>query len=151
MTDSAADVEGDGSAPGYVDLTGGCLRTSGGKLVLDATVNGVLPSRTPSADEHLTLGFELHSPSGESYVFAEGSSRGWAAYLTRGQGRRELPGALTIDGSRLRIKTPLSAGDGATALRWKVESSWSKSTLLKTSYAFDAAPARGEAVFRPDR
>jgi hypothetical protein len=101
----------------------------------------------PDRNTHLTIGFELEPPSGRTlYVAAEATERGWNAYLTRGDGRQQLP-APDVTGGQIRLAVPSSALGGAQQLRWRVESSWLRSTLTTTAYAFDDAPNGGKAGF----
>jgi hypothetical protein len=101
----------------------------------------------PDRHTHLTIGFELDPRSGRTlYVAAEATERGWNAYLTRGDGRQHLP-APVVTGSQVRLAVPASALGGAQQVRWRVESSWLRSTLTTTAYAFDDAPNGGRAAF----
>lgn len=148
LSDQTSDTTGDASPPGYADIVRSCVRSAGVGHTFETTVNGPIPSRMPRDDEHLNLGFALRSAAGETYVVAEGTSDGWTAYVTEGDGRRELSKAIAIDGSKLTITARLPDQGDASAMRWKAEASWLHSTLLKTSYAFDAAPSRGDTAFR---
>lgn len=148
LSDPTADTTGEASPPGYADIVRACVRTAGADVKFETTVNGAIPSRMPREDEHLNLGFELRSAAGETYVVAEGTSDGWTAYITEGDGRRELSKAIAIDGRKLTITARLPDQGDMNALRWKAEASWLHSTLLKTSYAFDAAPSQGDTAFR---
>lgn len=148
LSDPTADTTGEASPPGYADIVRACVRTAGAGVKFETTVNGAIPSRMPREAEHLNLGFELRSAAGETYVVAEGTSDGWTAYLTEGDGRRELPKAISIDGGKLTITARLPHQGDPSAMRWKAEASWLHSTLLKTSYAFDAAPSQGDTAFR---
>lgn len=148
LSDQTSDTTGDASAPGYADIVRACVRSANTSHTFETTVNGAIPSRMPRDDEHLNLGFALRSAAGETYVVAEGASDGWTAYITEGDGRRELSKAIAIDGSKLTITARLPDRGDTSAMRWKAEASWLHSTLLKTSYAFDAAPSRGDTAFR---
>ncbi|MGH3361453.1 MAG: hypothetical protein ACRDOM_03255, partial [Nocardioides sp.] len=80
------------------------------------------------------------------YVHAQASPHGWATYLSRGDGQREI-GRPTIDGDRVVLTLPLAELRGAQRVQWALESSWLRSTVLGTSYAFDGAPDVGTARF----
>ena len=145
--DFSRDLEGSSSAPSYADLRRGCLREEDARLTLEAGTVGTLPARVPDRNTHLTIGFELEPRSGRAlYLAAEATERGWNAYLTRGDGRQRLP-APVVTGSQVRIAVPASALGGAQQVRWRVESSWLRSTLTTTAYAFDDAPNGGSAGF----
>ncbi len=145
--DSSGDLESSGSAPSYADVTGGCLRTDGSQLRLEASTVGPVPSRMPDRDTHLSYGFELTVPSGSTlYVHAQASPDGWAAYLSRGHGQREI-GQPTIAGDRVVLSLPVAELRGAKHVQWALESSWLRSGLVGTTYAFDSAPNIGSARF----
>jgi hypothetical protein len=100
-----------------------------------------------SRDTQLSYGFELNLPSGSTlYVNAQASPEGWATYLSRGPGGREI-GRPPIDGDRVVVSLPLTELGGAHHVQWALESSWLKSGLLGTSYAFDSAPNIGNVSF----
>ena len=145
--DFPRDMDGSDSAPAYADLGRGCLEEKDTGFNLTGTTVGALPARMPDRDTHLTIGFELKPTSGRTmYVAAEASDRGWSAYLTRGQGRQQLP-SPAVNGRQVVLQLPAAALDGASRLRWRVESSWLRSTLVSTSYAFDDAPNGASASF----
>lgn len=145
--DSPGDADSSGSAPTYADLGRGCVRTNGSRLLLEATTVGAVPARMPDRDTQLSYGFELNLPSGSTlYVNAQASPEGWATYLSRGQGRREI-GRPSIDGDRVVLSLPLAELGRAHHVQWALESSWLKSGLLATSYAFDSAPNIGTVGF----
>ena len=138
--DFSGDMEASGSPPASADLNRGCVRERDSRLVLEAGTVGSLPARMPDRSTHLTIGFELKPPSGRAlYVAAEATDVGWNAYLTRGNGRQRLP-SPTVSGRQVSIELPSSALGGARQVRWRVESSWLRSTLTSTAYAFDDAP-----------
>lgn len=148
MGDGAGDLERAGSPPGYADLVRACVREVGSSIRFELTLNGAAPARMPDDDSFLTLGFRLpRGGDAESYVGAEVHSGGWSAYLTHGQGRKALPGALTVKGATVYLTVPAGELGGAAKLTWKAESSWTRSQLLRTSYAFDAAPDAGNSTF----
>ncbi|HEU5456145.1 MAG TPA: hypothetical protein VFU85_10730, partial [Nocardioides sp.] len=145
--DASGDPESSGSAPSYADTTRGCLRTDGSQLRLEASTAGPVPARMPDQNTELAYGFELTPPSGSTfYVHAQASPGGWTTYLSRGNGQREI-GRPTVQGTRIVITMPLAELRGAQHLQWALESSWLKSGLLGTSYAFDSAPNIGTAGF----
>jgi hypothetical protein len=145
--DSPGDTDSSGSAPSSADLHQGCVRTDGSQLLLEATTLGTVPARMPDRDTQLSYGFELNLPSGSTlYVNAQAGPDGWATYLSRGQGRREI-GRPAIDGDRVVLSLPLTELGGAHHVQWALESSWLKSGLLGTSYAFDSAPNIGTVSF----
>ncbi len=148
LSDRRGDLDSSGPAPAYVDLVRGCVREQGGVVSVEATAAGVLPPRTEGDNTHASIGFELTPPSGARiFVYADAGSGGWTAHLSRGNEQRELTDALTISGDRLRIDFPSSELGSARQLQWTLSSSWLESTLLSTSYAFDAAPEAGSAGF----
>ena len=148
LSDRSGDLDSSGSAPAYVDLTRGCVREQDGVVTVEATSVGELPDRTDDDNTHASIGFELTPPSGSStFVYADATAGGWTAHLSRGNQQRELGDALTISGNRMRIEFAPSELGGARQLQWSVTSSWVESTLLSTSYAFDAAPDSGSARF----
>lgn len=150
QADRGSDTEGAGSAPGYADLLGACVREAGSALRLEATLAGTVPGRTPDQNTTIGIGFELTPIGGETtYVVAEARPEGWSAYLTRGNGRRGLaPEAVTVTGSTLRISVRPSDVDARGPLAWQAESNWLHATLLTTEYAFDSAPDLGSATWR---
>jgi hypothetical protein len=146
--DSSGDLESSGSAPSYADVTGGCLRTDGSQLLLAATAGGGVPARMPDQNTQLSYGFELTPPSGSTfYVHAQASPDGWSTYLSRRNGQRAI-GRPTIDGAHVVLTLPLAELQGARQIQWALESSWLRSGLLGTSYAFDSAPNIGTARFQ---
>ena len=148
LTDPRGDLDSSGAAPSYVDLVRGCVREEDGAVTVEATAAGTIPPRTDSDDTHASIGFELVPPSGSSiFVYADAGSGGWTAHLSRGNQQRELTDALTISGDRLRIDFSSSELGSARQLQWTLSSSWLESTLLTTSYGFDAAPEAGAAGF----
>lgn len=144
--DLARDMEGAGSMPSYADLRRGCVREDGDQIVLAATTVGSLPGRMPDRNTNLAIGFELTSPSGDSvYVGAESTAEGWSAYLSEGGTSRTI-GSPAVSGNQVVIAIPAAElGDGR--LSWNVESSWLRSTLTTTEYAFDDAPNGAVATF----
>ncbi len=99
----------------------------------------------PDGETQQSFGFELGP---DAYVFAEGDHSGWNAVITHGDGRRRLPDALRIEGATVRITLSWSELGAAREITWRAESSWLESKILKTSYAFDAAPDQGRAGLR---
>lgn len=145
--DSAGDPDSSGDAPSYADVTGGCLRAVGSQLRLEVTTLGPVPARAADGNTQLAYGFELTLPSGSSlYVHAQASPSGWATYLSRGHGRRQI-GRPTINGSEAVLTLPLAELQGARHVEWALESSWLRSGLVATSYAFDSAPNIGTVPF----
>ena len=145
--DASGDLDSSGSAPSYADVTGGCLRTDGPQLRLEARTAGSVPARTPDRDTQLSYGFELTSPSGSTtYVHAQASPEGWTAYLSRGDTRREIT-APTVHGSRVVLSLPFAELGGAGRVDWTLEASWLESGVLSTEYAFDSAPDGGAVRF----
>lgn len=152
MADRSGDGDGAGagSAPGYADIIEACVREAGSSLRFEVELAGAAPGRAPDRDTSLSIGFDVRSTSGAtSYLFAEADATGWTAYLTHGEGRRSLPGAVEVRGGSVRLLLPASEVDGSEVLAWKAESSWSRSTLFSTSYAFDTAPDQGPISFDP--
>jgi hypothetical protein len=140
-------MDSSGSAPSYPDVTGGCLRTDGSQLRLEASTVGPVPTRVPDPNTQLSYGFELTPPSGSTlYVHAQASPGGWATYLSRDHGQRQI-GRPTIAGDRIILTVPLAELRGAQSVQWALESSWLKSGVLSTSYAFDGAPNVGTSRF----
>jgi hypothetical protein len=145
--DTSGDTDSSGSAPTYADLSSGCLRADGSQLLLAASSAGTVPTRMPDQNTQLSYGFELTAPSGSTlYIHAQASPSGWATYLSRGDGERQL-GRPAIDGGRVVLRLPLAELRGAPRLQWTLESSWLRSGVLGTDYAFDSAPNGGAASF----
>lgn len=140
--DGTGDMDGTDSAPSYADLRKGCVREDGSQIVLEATTVAAPPARMPDKDTDLAIGFQLATSGKKYYVSAEETENGWTAYLTQGKARQNLS-APQVSGSSIRITVPASALGGAQRLDWRVESSWLKSTLVSTDYAFDDAPNGG--------
>jgi hypothetical protein len=145
--DASGDLDSSGSAPSYADVTGGCLRPDGSQLRLEASTVGPVPARMPDRNTQLSYGFELTPPSGSTiYVHAQASPDGWTTYLSRGHGQHEIS-RPTIDGNRVVLTMPVAELQGAQRVEWALESSWLRSGVLGTSYAFDSAPNIGTARF----
>ena len=140
--DGTGDLDGTESAPSYADLRRGCVREDGSQLQLEATTVAATPARMPDKDTDLAIGFQLTSSGKKYYVSAEETENGWTAYLTQGSTRRDLP-PPTTSGALVRVSVPLSALGDARRLDWRVESSWLRTTLTSTEYAFDDAPNGG--------
>jgi hypothetical protein len=101
----------------------------------------------PDQNTQRPYGFELTAPSGSTlYIRARASPSGWTTYLRRGHGEREI-GRPTIAGGRVVLTLPLAELRGAPRLQWTAESSWLRSGVLGTDYAFDAAPHGGAVNF----
>jgi hypothetical protein len=146
--DTSRDTDSSGSAPSYVDLSRGCLRAEGAQLLLTASSTGAAPARMPDQNTQLSYGFELTTPSGATlYLHAQASPSGWTTYLSRGHGERVI-GRPAIDGGQVVLTLPLAELRGAPRLQWTLESSWLRSGVLGTDYAFDSAPNGGAASFR---
>jgi hypothetical protein len=144
-TDMPGDMDSSGSPPTYADLTRGCIHEDGAQVLLEATTVGALPARMPDQDTNLAIAFTLESPSGSTlYVTAEATEAGWSAYSNRGGQRQTLP-LPTVSGKLVRVAIPASEVVGA--VEWRVESSWLRSTLVSTAYAFDDAPNGGTNTF----
>lgn len=143
MSDRTGDQDRAGSPPAYSDVVRACVREVRSSIRFEFTVGGGLPGRMSDSRTVLTLGFTLPRDGGQSSVQAVAGTDGWSAYLTHGQGRKAVSG-LTVDGSRLYITVP--AREFGATLRWRADSSWTKSQLLSTSYAFDVAPDMGTAT-----
>ena len=145
--DSSGDMDSSGSAPSSADLTRGCVQAEGSRLRLEATTVGPVPARMPDRDTQLSYGFELRPPSGPTvYVNAQASPDGWVTYLSRPNDRREI-GRPVIVGDRVLMTLPIAALGGAQHVQWALESSWLRSGLLGTNYAFDSAPNIGTVGF----
>jgi len=147
LTDAAGDLSAAGSPPAYTDIVGTCLRASGSSVTWTTTLGGEAPSRMSDKETNLALRLALDDGSGPTtYLVAEASPDGWSVRLTRGDSSRDLPGALALDGRTVVVTAPASAVD-THGVAWRAESSWTRSTLLETDYAFDTAPDRGSAAF----
>lgn len=138
--DAAGDQDASGSPAAYSDLTGACLRSGRAAVVFEATFAGAVPASRCEDGETLSVGWVLPRESGNWYVAADCEDAGWTAYLTRGEGRRELPGAVAPKGATVRVIVPLAALGDVRSLRWQAETSWVRSGLVGTAYAFDKAP-----------
>lgn len=134
--DMSGDTEGSGSTPAYTDLTRACVREQGSQLVLQATTAGAPPARMPDGGTNLAMGFELGR---DVYVGIQSTGGGWSAYLTHGNGRRALAPPRVV-GREVQVVVPVAALDGARQVAWRMQSSWTRSTLVSTAYAFDEAP-----------
>lgn len=147
LDDASGDTDRAGSTPAYVDLTGACLQPRAEQLVLGVTAAGVIPDRMPDEDTHATYGFELEPAKGSDlYVFAEADANGWSAHVTR-DGEQQALASPVINDNRLTISLPITELGDARSWQWLVESSFLKSGLLTTNYAFDTAPNAGTARF----
>jgi hypothetical protein len=145
--DPSGDTDSSGSAPAYVDVSGGCLRPEGSQLRLEARAGAPVPARMPDRNTQLSYGFELTRPDGSTiYVHAQADPQGWTAYLSRGQGRSQIAPPTVAD-ERLTLSLPLAELGAARSFQWALESSWLKSGLISTSYAFDGSPNGGTARF----
>ena len=145
--DTSRDMDSSGSAPSYADLSRGCLRAEGAQLLLTVSSAGAAPTRMPDQNTQLSYGFELTTPSGSTlYLHAQASPSGWTNYLSRGHGERVI-GRPAIDGGQVVLTLPLAELRGAPRLQWTLESSWLRSGVLGTDYAFDSAPNGGAASF----
>jgi hypothetical protein len=145
--DPSGDTDSAGAAPAYADLTGGCLRLDGSRVRLEADAGAPVPARMPDRDTQMSYGFELTRPDGSTaYAYAQADPGGWKAYLSRGQGRRQIAPPV-VEGDRLTLFLPLSELGSAQRIQWALESSWLRSSLVSTSYAFDGSPDGGSARF----
>lgn len=148
VDDPAADLDSTGTPHAYADIRGACIRPAGASIRLAVTTAAKVPSRMPNRDTTMTVGFELLERAGaESYVYAEADHGGWTAYLTQGNGKRSLPGAVAVSGRTITLTVARAELKGARQLDWNSESSWLSAGLLRTSYAFDTAPDRGHTSF----
>jgi hypothetical protein len=138
--DVAGDMDGAGNMPTYADFTRGCVREQGDQIALTAVMSGPLPSRMPDANQNFAVAFELEPPTGRSiYVQAEATADGWSATVNQGGNSRTI-GGPTINCDQLVLRIPAEQLGGAQRVTWSVDSSWLKSTLTSTEYAFDDAP-----------
>lgn len=145
MNDYTGDQDRGGSVQSYSDLTRACVRESGSAVRFELTLASTAPSAMPDDDTVLALGFRLPRGDAGSSVQLDCDSAGWTAYLTHGQGRTTLP-RPSVSGSRVMVTVPASKLPAAFA--WQAQSTWTRSTLLSTSYAFDRAPDVSTATFR---
>jgi len=146
LTDAAGDLSAAGGPPAYTDIVGTCLRASDASVSWTTTLAGAAPGRMADRDSNLAFRLVVQPASGSAtYLVAEAGTDGWSVSLTRDGRSQHLAGALNIDGRSLVVTAPASAVD-AGRVSWRVESSWTHSTLLGTDYAFDTAPDRGNAV-----
>lgn len=151
VEDDTADLDRTGEPPGYADVVAACVRTAGSGLRLELEVAAPVPARMASENDGVTYSFELRPRTDATvYVVAHADREGWVTYLTRGNGRKRLRGAMLISDRRVLITVPRSELTAEARLAWKAESSWLRSGLVTTSYSFDSAPDRGRAAFRHD-
>lgn len=143
MTDSARDADTHGATPNYVEITSAALVGGPDRLVLAQTFAGAVPQRMPDEDTFTYVGFNLRGKDRDVTVSATCDEDGWHADVD-GAG---FPGELHIRGNTLEFEVPWAVIGGPAPFTWQSSSSWTRSTLLNTYYAFDSAPNYSRARF----
>lgn len=145
MPDPSGDPEGEGDVPSYMDLTNARLVQDGGlRIVLDFA--HTLPAHMPDNRINMIAGVDLRIGKREVSIYAEGSDNGWRA-RTNETDASSFPGTLSRSGNTLILDVTGSFLGKAERFTWYGHSSWTRSTLTNTDYAFDQAPDINRAEF----
>jgi hypothetical protein len=147
LTDPVHDLDSRGDAPRYVDLTAVSVRGGDEAVTFTISTAGDLPAQMPDLETNalMTVGFEKNGD--EYFLQGEASTSGWSASISRNGRAIEYRGRFSIDGNRVTFEVPWRDIGGRSGLRWSVDSSWTRTTMLQTDYAFDRAPQFGREAF----
>jgi hypothetical protein len=137
VKDPAADADTHGETPAYVEITGASFTGGPQRVVLSQSFAGDVPEAMPDEDTYTYVGFTLEGRGKDTTVSATCDSDGWRADV---DGASTFPGKFSIHGKTLQIALPWDAVGGKGRFVWYSRSSWTRSTLLNTYYAFDTAP-----------
>lgn len=147
VTDPAGDTQSSGETPPYTDIVEAGIRGHGRTVRLISTFRGAVPSRMSDGRTIMSVETTIRR-SGRTYsVYADGDDDGWTAYISsRGETRR-LEDAFSVSGATTRLEVPWTMIGGPGKLRWSASSSWTRTTLTDTYYAFDSAPEDSRARY----
>ena len=143
VSDPRGDLEGEGDAPSYADVTLATLEMSGGTLSVSFDLAGRLPARMSGSETASVIGIDIAARRADLSVYAEGSDSGWRLRSNRGTGAIDL----SVGGRRVSFDIPTSLFDRARHFNWDGYSSWTRSTFTETEYYFDQAPDLPPARF----
>lgn len=138
VDDPPRDPEGEGDAPAYMDLTSVTLQRNQG-LLMTLRFAQDLPARMPDGQSNMLAGVDLRIGKEEISIYAEGSENGWRPRSSHSS-PSEFPGTLSRAGDTFVFQVSKSLVGDANRFTWYGHSSWTKSTLTSTDYAFDQAP-----------
>lgn len=136
MLDLRRDLDKHGNPPAYVDLTRASLQMRGNRATIILEFDGELPSRMPNDQTAVITGVNARSGDDQRSIYAEGRPQGWRPGSSEGR----FSGDFSISGRRMSFVVPRSLVSGRDRFQWYAHSSWTRSTLLETDYAFDVAP-----------
>lgn len=149
---SLGDPVGDpepGGAPGYADLAGLRIASSGSRARVTVTMAGPVSARL-AGGEVVGVGvdfFRTGASESDYQVFLDGGAHGWRAFLQTPDGFVRFPGTLILAAERLVVELPWSALGGTPRGGVAVFADWSSGdTLRSTSY--DRAPEQGTRSLR---
>lgn len=147
VTDPAADTQSSGETPPYTDIIEAGIRGRGRTVRLITTFRGAVPPKMSDSSTIMSVETTIRR-SGRTYsVYADGDDDGWTAYISsRGETRR-LEDAFSVSGATTRLKIPWAMIGGPGKLRWSASSSWTRTTLTDTYYAFDSVPEDSRARY----
>jgi hypothetical protein len=140
LSDPRNDLDQRGDAPGYVDLTSVRLRDTGEALRVTVAVRGPFPTEMPDTQSNALVVVGFTRGGDEYLVQASASTGGWSPTLSRNGRDERYRGRFAVAESRMTFSLPWAGLGGRGRLRWSVDSSWTRSSLLDTFYAFDRAP-----------
>jgi hypothetical protein len=135
VTDLRGDAEGEGDAPGYMDLEAVRLQASGDVFFVDLTFAGNVPAKLARGNV-MVASIEVDRGDRKVSAYAEGTEDGWAAYTNRSA---EAPASMRLAGRTMRFTIPRAFFGN--------EFSWYASTAINTDYFFDFAPDDGNGRF----
>lgn len=135
VTDLTGDPQGEGTAPGYMDLELVTLRQSTELMVAELTFSKRVPTAMPNGGVNMLTSIEVDRGGRKVSVYAEGSENGWRAHTNRSA---EFPGSMEVAGKTIRFT--LARSFFGNEFSWYAHSSWTKSTTVNTDYFFDFAP-----------
>lgn len=143
VSDPRGDLEGEGDAPAFADVTQATLEMTGGLLSVSFDLAGRLPARMSGSETATVIGIDIAAGRANLSVYAEGSANGWRLRSNRGTDDIDL----SIEGRRASFDIPTSLFGNARRFNWDGYSSWTKSTFTETEYYFDQAPDLPPARF----
>ena len=140
MKDPAHDLDSRGDAPGYVDLTSVKVEDAGDRMVFEVSSHASFPKEMPDPETNALVVVGFEKAGDEYFVQAEASTDGWSTTMSRNGRSVKFGGGFSVEGARMSFSLPWGGLGGRGNLGWSVDSSWTRTTMLDTFYAFDRSP-----------
>jgi hypothetical protein len=140
LKDPTDDLDSRGDAPGYVDLTSVKVEEAGDGVGFEVSSRASFPNEMPDPETNALVVVGFDKAGDEYFVQAEASTDGWATTMSRNGRSVKFGGDFSIEGSRMSFSLPWGLIGGRSTFAWSVDSSWTRTTMLDTFYAFDRSP-----------